>query len=216
MDELFTDERLDPMWQRQFDTAARMPLAWLLTARQLWKAAEAAYEIAHSAHEESVRSMLQEMENKQQLISRTLSNEESERVRDISLFYVYSMLIAFTIENLAKGILIAQHAELVMPSGAIAAPIKSHDLSKLCTNALGNISDEEKDVLDVLSDFAVWRGRYPIPLNWHEMKPRQTSTGVWIQPSQGSVWEKRILINSILERLWNLLQSIRFSGNTAT
>jgi hypothetical protein len=213
MDEPFAGNRLDPMWQRQFDTAARMPLAWLFSARQLWRVAETAYVIAYSAREEMIRQTLQEIEKNEQFTSRVLSKTESERLLDGSLLSVYGMLIAFAIENLAKGILIARHPGLIKSNGAIADSLKSHNLRKLCSDVFGDLSSEEKGLLDMLTDCGKWRGRYPIPLDWHDMKARQISTGEWVQPDQQPILQKRPLINSILERLTGLLQAIKIADS---
>lgn len=87
---------------------------------------------------------------------------------------IYRMLMAFSVENLLKGIQIAEGAE----------PLTEGELSKWLSHGLrrhaGKISGikftgEEKKLLDDLEQYLLWAGRYPIPKKAERLVKRMHS-----------------------------------------
>jgi hypothetical protein len=70
------------------------------------------------------------------------------------------MAVAYALENLLKGLIIANQPDLISEE-KLDKTIKLHDLVKLSDRAGLTLSAEEEQVLQMLSEIAVWSGRYP-------------------------------------------------------
>ena len=79
----------------------------------------------------------------------------------LDLLPVYMMLMAFALENLAKGILIAREPDRVKEAILKRWEGDGHDLNELAEAAKLSLSSDEKRLLLNLSIHAVWMGRYP-------------------------------------------------------
>jgi hypothetical protein len=84
------------------------------------------------------------------------------------------MLAGFAIENLLKGILIAEKTPL-NENGKFT--LKSHELLELAADAGYELVETDQRLLERIQEFTVWTGRYPIPLNSESMRPRSTPDG---------------------------------------
>lgn len=107
------------------------------------------------------------------------------------------MLAGFAMENLLKGRLIA-----LQGAAAQSGPFKykGHDLRQLAADAGYLLSDDENRLLERLEQFAVWTGRYPIPMNPEDMRPRQRPGGGFAPRTshyQGEDWPA---IRGLIER----------------
>ena len=142
---------------------------------------------------------------------RTLVGEELSDALDEQTIWVYFMLMGLAIENLLKGILMAQHPEYLHQKTRLSNLVKTHDLLRLC-NACGlATTPSESDLLSMLTEYVVWRGKYPVPLEIADMPPRRrgtegTSTGSGI-PYLGR--KTREEMDSIYTRLWTELMRYR-------
>lgn len=119
-----------------FDSSRSSPGEWLLQARQLRAAAQRLDWI--DAKPEAMLSMAFPTE--------------------------YRFLIALSVENLIKGILVAERMR--RQDSAPLAGIMNHYLDKLAEqiNSLPTpLSPDELDVLRVLTEYVIWAGRYPFP-----------------------------------------------------
>jgi len=109
----------------------------------------------------------------------------------------YRLLIALSVENLIKGILIAEGIR----AGNID-PIKGVLNHKLVPLAMKiqtlatPLSEEELQVLDRLTEYIEWAGRYPFPKRVEEHNPVGYSSA------------EHDLETKIWERLWNHLCDI--------
>jgi hypothetical protein len=70
---------------------------------------------------------------------------------------VYYMLVAYALENYFKGTIIAIRKRLDKKI------VFSHDLCPLATTAGIKLNKSEESLLKHLTEYAIWRGRYPIP-----------------------------------------------------
>ena len=73
------------------------------------------------------------------------------------------MLTGYAVENAIKAFLIFKRPELCATEQAPKWPGGGHDLARLFDEGGVAISTEERQVLDRLSEFVVWRGRYTMP-----------------------------------------------------
>jgi hypothetical protein len=78
---------------------------------------------------------------------------------------IYRMLMAFSIENLLKGILIVEGHEAI-EGGKLSNRLRKHGLRQYADAVSGvAITKPEKCLLDELQHYLMWGGRYPIPTN---------------------------------------------------
>ncbi|MCK4698202.1 MAG: hypothetical protein KAT53_07865 [Dehalococcoidia bacterium] len=87
-----------------------------------------------------------------------------------SLQAIYSMLVAYAIENLYKASLILQnkkqYEQEILQKGGLPSEIKTsrHDLLGLVHKLNLNIDADETNLLLRLSRNSYWQGRYPVPV----------------------------------------------------
>jgi hypothetical protein len=78
---------------------------------------------------------------------------------------IYRMLIGFSLENLLKGILIAEGHEVMKNNKRL-----NHGLKQYAEKVSGiTITSGEKDILARLEPYVKWAGRYPRPKTSDEM-----------------------------------------------
>ena len=86
----------------------------------------------------------------------------------------YFMLMGFAIENILKaGIVFRDSTELKLNFGAtrkFPGILKDHDLPKLAKKAGIRLGTDEEDLLRRLTRHSVWAGRYPIPIEYRDIK----------------------------------------------
>ncbi len=80
---------------------------------------------------------------------------------------VYRMLCGMSLELLYKAIVVAKGNK---PN------TRSHSLHKLAEDAGLNITQEDKGLLDILSESIIWDGRYPVPKQQEHMTKLETLT----------------------------------------
>jgi len=112
------------------------------------------------------------------------------------------MLMGFSLENLCKGVLIAQTPELVGPAGKLAKEIRTHDVNHLVERALGPQSEPETLLLTVLTNHARWQGRYPLPLEWSDFR----LSGEFLRMKELGIeeFERQVeILDTLYSRLWS-------------
>ncbi|MFC1498958.1 hypothetical protein ACFLS1_10895 [Verrucomicrobiota bacterium] len=89
----------------------------------------------------------------------------------------YMMLVAYALENLFKGIIVADNRDSFMAGIESKFPedLKSHKLLDLAEKAGLSTDDNDKDYLGRLSRMSVWEGRYPVPLNADNLPGKNAS-----------------------------------------
>lgn len=155
-------------WLPRFEQAAKLPLRWLWSGQSLFKAA----------------SLLRPQ------IDAFFASVRMETNADTihgghDLPPVYMMLMAFALENLAKGILIAREPERVKEAMLKQWEGGGHDLNELAKAAKLNLTKDEKRLLLNLSVHAVWMGRYPCP-KYHDQRLPRTTDGGGFAPLGGA------------------------------
>ena len=90
---------------------------------------------------------------------------------------VYMMLLAFAVENLLKGIILAREPLRVGPTKLKKWEGGGHDLTQLAKVAKVEVTSDEEMLLLNLSVYAEWMGRYPCPLNHDDRLPRTAGEG---------------------------------------
>ena len=81
----------------------------------------------------------------------------------VSCLSTYKMLIGMSFEVLIKAHCIAQKIDNERIN-------KSHNLTELANIAGLNLAKKENKILNILSEYIVWDGRYPTPIKVSQMK----------------------------------------------
>jgi hypothetical protein len=84
------------------------------------------------------------------------------------------MLFGFALENLAKGIIVGRDPKVVTRRKWL---VKEHDIAKLFAKANIPLTGDECELLDRTSRLTIWKGRYPIPLEFDQVDPRDRVLG---------------------------------------
>jgi hypothetical protein len=74
------------------------------------------------------------------------------------------LLYAYAIENVLKGLIVFKRPDLIKED-RLDGELKSHDLNELAKKAKVAVEQEERPVLEALSQLSIWAGRYPVALN---------------------------------------------------
>jgi hypothetical protein len=91
------------------------------------------------------------------------TNPRGDPISDWHYLAIYRMLIAFSIENLLKGILIVEgHGAIV--GDKLSDRLSNHGLRQYADGVTGvTITKADKCLLDELQQYLMWAGRYPMP-----------------------------------------------------
>ncbi len=107
---------------------------------------------------------------------RGLASPDSSRVPQLHAVRTYLMLAAFMFENLLKARILA-HGHLSDHDFSQGLPrnLNTHNLLKLADMLQNHLTltDEGRDLLVRLSEYAYWAGRYPAPTSVEGIKPVQ-------------------------------------------
>jgi hypothetical protein len=94
---------------------------------------------------------------------------------------VYLAQPALALENMVKAVLLKRKPELARPGRMREWPGegagRGHDLAQLFDKAEVSLSAPERDFLDRLTEFILWRGRYPVPHVAERLMPRRAVPG---------------------------------------
>ena len=89
-----------------------------------------------------------------------------------SLAAVQAMLLGMAIECMLKGIYIKAGNRLTAEGRFLRVPDAGlHQLTQIADAGAYPINDEERRILEKLSGFILFAGRYPIPRRWQQMRP---------------------------------------------
>jgi hypothetical protein len=173
-DTALTDEEAiyDRVRWEGFESQATLPFGWVATAFDLKDAADRLYDLNHAASLRSIDLAHQlAAQGAVQSGSQRPTHEEWESIRDIKLIRPYMLLIGYATENLLKAILVVQKPSTSEKTAGKLKVIKTHDLGRLCDMCAIALCQEERDMLDRMTRYVEWLGRYPVPLKAEDMLP---------------------------------------------
>lgn len=161
----------------QFKLGALTSGTWKFTSSNLKRAADRLYDHCHDANVRNIKRMLNEADSGQIIDGcRELKGEELDDVLDGQLISVYLLLIGYAFENLLKGALMFEHPEYFKPDAKMT-DIQSHSLTTICKRCNINLQPEEINLLEELTLYILWKGKYPIPLEAKNVQPILQSDG---------------------------------------
>lgn len=158
----------DAYWKNVYARAIIEPGAWKATAESICQAIN----ILKPCLDEAWKGFYQEDNSESAAMRRSVLNIQP----------VILMLVAYTLENLAKGLLIKALAiDLGTWDGIFPSLDKKHNIGDLVGSVCQPLSLQEQELLARLGPYARWAGRYPGPLNVMEMQPKDKKWGNWTQ-----------------------------------
>jgi len=163
-------EQHDLGWFTSAAEGARNPGNWLASAEELKRASDLLR-----------ATWLDELQTTRERFQ-AFTAGELDRPWEPSVGAPAMTLAAFAIENALKGLMIAARPELVQPDAdrpetLFHERVKTHDLVRLATRAEVDLSSEEKKLLERLTEFAKWAGRYRFPVHAADAAPRPGVAG---------------------------------------
>lgn len=138
-------------YEEQFTVRALTPTIWVLEARRLKLAADLLFNTYHSDLEKLAEG------------ASPLDLENLELAGPATLLY------GFALENALKAIAIQQDGEAIQNGRLRKWPGSGHDLIQIAKLSNQQLSEDETDILNRLSQFSIWAGRYPLPRTPDEM-----------------------------------------------
>lgn len=152
-------QRDQEWWSNSASAAARNPAAWLYSAEQLKRAADAVLEFVR-----------RDWENLPSAFQAAVADEPMPP----PVAGQYMMLAGFAIENLAKGLLIVSNPAKVQPDPAKPDRLfrwdgSGHLLQRLLNESGESLSPAETELVARLETFINWAGRYPVALSAMKM-----------------------------------------------
>ena len=212
----------DEMWEkinlqirsRQFELSSTMPISWKSISLTLKHAADRLFDIYHVASLRIIDQVIAEHskaknDKKQMQGSRKLEGKELIDHQDASLISVYFLLAGYALENLIKAILLIQHPEFFKKDESLTG-VQSHNLLQLCERCGLKMEEEETALLNKLSEYIIWQGKYPVPLRYDDMWPTKAPDGSW--KTQGEAFKRREQqdkFDRLYQKVWNHLEAER-------
>jgi hypothetical protein len=146
---------------QHWESVARSPVSWLVSAEDLKACAEI---IGDRFVSYFVRRLPQG------------AVEHTEGVQTISFGPIFQMLAGYSIEALVKGICVAREPEVVR--GKLPAWLTTHNVEGLLHRAKVELTDGDRSFVQRLNTAVVWSGRYPIPKRVDAVLKRYSSGDV--------------------------------------
>ncbi len=176
----------------RFEGRGREPLLWGANADLLKRSADIVYE-SWEVSFEAFRNMG----------DGSRLDELAWILRDIQLIAVYLMLSGMAVESLLKGIRVGRHPEMVQVGKKVGGKLGGHNLLQQFNNLEIYISEDEVLLINQLTEYIMWAGRYPVPNLPETLEKREA---VPIYPSS-FVPEHKRNIDEIIDRLYCLLKA---------
>jgi len=152
----------DVIYRWTFNTNGNMPRVWLSSAETLLAAARA---VKKAAEEKGGQAAF----------------EQGLMIAD---YQPYALLLGYAIECLLKARWVKNGNKLVRDGRLLnEPPFGKHELGKMARTVGVTLSPKELSVLDRLSSFVQFAGRYPIPPTWEQTRPVRTGGAEKIAPN---------------------------------
>lgn len=173
----------DDFYRWEYEAGGRVALLWELDAKHLLAVADLVFARANAARILWSECFVWDpVERRWRAIERALSAEDQELLGQKEFISVALMLLGYSLEVSAKGIVIEREPSLV---DADQFKVLTHDLILLMAKSGIELSDPERDSLIVLTEHVKWAGRYPIPT-----RAAATSIqGGWVRHRMGSLFD---------------------------
>lgn len=147
---------LDEFFGQYFECLQR-PEFWFGKATQLRRSARYLYK--------ATLADIRRYEAARKIASRRLSNSNRQivaiRCREPEVLPIF-MLHGLSLENAFKALLVSRDPNLIS-SKKISPKLREHSLVQLAHLTQTPLSNDEKQILDWVSEVVIWKGRYQLP-----------------------------------------------------
>ncbi len=143
----------DEFWNTFLVSNLREPKLWIYHAEALRRTAEVVWEAFRAA----------KFKNLDELEAEALA--EANRWIDIRLDRPFLMLAGLAIEALSKALYLKKHSTTNWTTDTLKEKIASHNSLHLLDQCGVPLDDSDRDLIERLTDFVEWAGRYPAPFN---------------------------------------------------
>lgn len=171
-------------WRNWFESEAKHPYTWKIKADGLMRSAN---------------------------VLLTQAREDIKHVADSGDIHVqppvlgaYVMIAGLAIENLLKGILVMRYQHLDIK--VFMEAIRGHDLNLLARDAGLGVDQRDSFLLEKVTSYTIWAGKYPAPLGFDEFVPCDYPDGGW-GPVTVIAMSDSVRIQSLFNRLESMFES---------
>jgi hypothetical protein len=183
----------------QIVALGKAPQAWIWSAMILRRSAEVLSSLSADGESRHLELAFQDPDPLPgEIRERPQTPEETAALVDLNAAGVSAMLLASSVECLLKARLASAGIQLISVDGVLQKRFKTHDLRRLATQAGLELPEPSLRLLDGLSAFLEWRGRYPIPTKWERLRELEALELGTIRDFQGKAFA---LADEILESL---------------
>jgi hypothetical protein len=155
----------DSYWERVYGESLTNATDWLLTAKSIRLAVD---QIAQSLTP-AWRSMFES----------SIGGKGIEHPPEIKMHSIMLMLASYAAENYLKARIVLLNGWTPESIGdGLPKPLKSHNIVNLAALAHADLNEEEIDLADRLSEYAIWAGRYPAPIAKKDLLPKKVGSAM--------------------------------------
>jgi hypothetical protein len=159
-----TNEQWEEFQRKGLFVMNAMPSDWLGYAHELEEAAEALW-----LNRENTMSL--------ELWTKVIDSKQSETSeQNFGHARTYILLAGLALENVIKAILVMNNPALIN-EGILSKSLKSHKLLNLANQVKDlELTAKEKKILQICQDAIPYYGRYPVPLDYNGIQPKEAAT----------------------------------------
>ena len=153
-----------------------------------------------------------------------LSPEEWSQTEDRNMDAVATLLYGLAMENILKAALLKEGIAKVNSDGSVAWNVngaKEHDLVSICRSSkLLTLNSNQEKLLERMSAFVHWAGKYPTPLTLMDKRSQKDFKGLLLsnQPKAALITmpvefqvEDKVLFDEIYKILWEKVLPVDFN-----
>lgn len=189
----------------QIVALGKAPQAWIWSAMILRRSAEVLSSLSADGERRHLELAFRDPDPLPgEIRERSATPEETTALVDLNAAGVSTMLLASSVECLLKAKLAGAGVQLISAGGVLQERFKTHNLRRLATETGLKLPEPSLRLLDGLSAFLKWRGRYPIPTKWERLRELEALDLGTIRDFQGKAFA---LADQILESLNRSKQS---------
>ncbi len=168
----------DPqVWLAYFEASVQDPATWEESALALRDSAE----LLDRAYVDAYDAWSQAWDHWEQVSEHPIA-EEPQPPR-VGIYNAALMLRGFSIENLAKALIVKRNTASVRPGQLPVWPVdgpQQHDLWALIQAAGVSLDEHEQEFVQLLAGTVLWGGRYPTPTRYERLIPTGEPERIWL------------------------------------
>jgi len=185
------------------------PLTWISNAIMFHRSAHILFQLSRTREKQFLTfARSQPLPLPGETVARELKGEVLAAANDMQLWRVSMFLLAIALENLLKARLLENGIELVNSYGKLDKKrFQSHNLNHFARLANLKLCEDDTKILEWLTRWLMWQGRYPVPTEWEQLEKFQSMR----VGTLGEQWEKSF---ALYDHILSIHPSIITQKNT--